>query len=301
MRAGQPFTRDIAVDFPADEKDHDVLATLWARTKIEHLMSQDWGGMQSGTPTGDLKQQITDLGLQYRLMTQFTSFVAVEEMTITEGGAAKTVQVPVEMPDGVSREGVFGAKDGERQYAAAPMSLQSNAQIMTKSVNAPSGYVSGGIGSGSGGGIGGGVYHNEARASTDEVSTQPAAARADKKKEAAQFKLSPTLQQVLECMRILSVSSRTAPKKGENVGCATDKDDKVRVQLQLTDKSAETMKQLAALGFEIATDAHSSATVAIGRISALKLEDLANLGAVRYVSSLDASTSAPAVSKGGKR
>ena len=25
-------------------------------------MSQDWAGMQNGTPTGDLKQQITDLG-----------------------------------------------------------------------------------------------------------------------------------------------------------------------------------------------------------------------------------------------
>lgn len=305
MRAGQPFTRDIAVDFPADEKDHDVLATLWARTKIEHLMSQDWGGMQTGTPTGDLKQQITDLGLQYRLMTQFTSFVAVEEMTITDGGQPKTVQVPVEMPDGVSREGVFGLKDGERQYASAAMQLASPVP-MAKSravynANAPAGYASGGIGSGSGGGIGGGVYRSESRASTDEVSTQSAAARADKKKKAAQVKLSPTLQQVLECMRILSVSSRTAPKKGENVGCATDKDGKVRVQLQLTDKSAATMKQLAALGFEIAIDAHSSATVALGRISALKLEDLANLGAVRYVSSLDAPTSAPAVSKGGKR
>ena len=50
--------------------------------------------MQNGNPNGDLKQQITDLGLQYRLMTQFTSFVAVEEMTITEGGQPKTVQVP---------------------------------------------------------------------------------------------------------------------------------------------------------------------------------------------------------------
>src|SRR5437879_12636459 len=138
-------------------------------------MSQDWGGMQTGNPTGDLKQQITDLGLQYRLMTQFTSFVTVDEMTITDGGQPKTVQVPVEMPDGVSREGVFGAKDGEAQsqyaYAAAPMTMQSTNRLMTKSepMNAPTGYV----GSGNGSGIGGGVYlgHRDARTSTDEVSS----------------------------------------------------------------------------------------------------------------------------------
>jgi hypothetical protein len=135
----------------------------------------------------------------------------------------------------------------------------------------------------------------------DEVASVPAAKPSrdeDKKKEAAQFKLSPALQQVLNCMRIASVSSR-AP--GQGTGCATDKDGKIRVQLQLLDKSAETMKKLQALGFEIVTDPRSSATVAIGRIAALKLDELANLAAVRYVSSLDAPTSAPAVSKGGKR
>src|SRR4051812_27923591 len=302
-RAGQPFTREIAVNFPGDEKEHDVLATLWARTKIEHLMSQDWGGMQNGTPTGDLKQQITDLGLQYRLMTQFTSFVAVEEMTITEGGQAKTVQVPVEMPDGVSREGVFGGKDGEmqNQYAAPSTmnyALASKMRGQVATANAPTGYV----GSGSGGGIGAGVYRS-AEASTDAVA-QPVPAkpvRTDKKLR-PEFKLSPSLQQVQQCMQILAVSSRAPAKKGEEVGCATDKEGKVRVQLQLIDKSAETMKQLQALGFEIITDARTSATVAIGRISALKLDDLAKLDAVRYISNLSsAAADAKAVSKGGKR
>ena len=34
----------------------------------------------------DVKQSIVQLGLDYRLMTQFTSFVAVEEMIVTDGG-----------------------------------------------------------------------------------------------------------------------------------------------------------------------------------------------------------------------
>ena len=41
-------------------------------------------------------------------MTQFTSFVAVEEQIVTEGGKPRRVEVPVEMPEGVSYEGVFG-------------------------------------------------------------------------------------------------------------------------------------------------------------------------------------------------
>jgi Ca-activated chloride channel homolog len=318
MRSGQPFSRDIAVNFPSDEKDHDVLATLWARTKIEHLMSQDWNGMQTGGPTGDLKQQITALGLQYRLMTQFTSFVAVEEMTITEGGQAKTVQVPVEMPDGVSRAGVFGARDGETYNQsvrgsanllyASPGVASSRAQYST---NAPTGYVSGGTGlektyaadgvsiiDGEFGGIG--VYSRAKSAS--ESASQPAVpAKEDAKNARAEFKLSPALQQTLHCMQMYAVSSRAPSQKGE-VGCATDKDGKIRVQLQLTDKSVETMKKLQALGFEIVTDPRSSATVAIGRISALKLTDLSKLDAVRYVSSLSsAAADAKAVSKGGKR
>jgi len=298
MRAGQPFTREIAVNFPGDEKAHDVLATLWARTKIEHLMSQDWAGMQGGTPSGDLKQQITDLGLNYRLMTQFTSFVAVEEMTITEGGQPKTVQVPVEMPDGVSREGVFGGKDESNAIAQ-----RSQYSVMTKmaaspAANAPTGYVGGGIGSGSG--FGGGVYRS-AEASAD-ASRAKAPPKEDAKKARADFKLSPSLQEVMNCIRIQAVSSQVAPKNGKSAGCATDKDGKVLLQLQLTDKSAETMKQLAALGFEVIADSRTTSTVAIGRISALKLDDLAKISSVRYASKLDAPQSgAPAVSKGGKR
>ena len=46
-------------------------------------------------------------------MTQFTSFVAVEEMTVTTGGEPRRIEVPVEMPEGVSYEGVFGKDKAE--------------------------------------------------------------------------------------------------------------------------------------------------------------------------------------------
>jgi Ca-activated chloride channel family protein len=107
---GRETVREIAVRFPENEPNHDVLATLWARTKIDDLMAQDYAGMQNGNAKPEVKDTITNLGIEYRLLTQFTSFVAVEERIVTDGGQPRRIEVPVEMPEGVSREGVFGGE-----------------------------------------------------------------------------------------------------------------------------------------------------------------------------------------------
>ena len=86
---GREFTREIRVNLPASQPENAMLATLWARRRVEDLMSQDFAGLQRGNIRDDLKQQITQLGIDHRLMTPFTSFVAVEEKMITEGGAPR--------------------------------------------------------------------------------------------------------------------------------------------------------------------------------------------------------------------
>ena len=116
--------------------------------------------------------------------------------------ASRPVQVPVEMPDGVSREGVFGAKDGERQetyYSSVPASTVNRMQSSMQAANAPSGtgYVANGVRITDGGFGGIGVYHADAKASTDEVTRKPAAAPEKSKKLEPKFKISPSLQQVL--------------------------------------------------------------------------------------------------------
>ncbi|MBI4556360.1 MAG: VWA domain-containing protein [Candidatus Hydrogenedentes bacterium] len=103
-----PFERRVSVDLMGRQPEHDALASFWARARIDYLMEQDWLGIQRGNPDNAIKETIAKLGLEFNLVTQFTSFVAVEERQITEGGTTKTVQVPVEMTDGVSYEGVFG-------------------------------------------------------------------------------------------------------------------------------------------------------------------------------------------------
>jgi biopolymer transport protein ExbB/TolQ len=101
--AGQNFVKEIPIEMPKLQNAHDVLATLWARARIDDLMSQNYAGIQNDDPQPDVREAITQLGLEYRLMTQFTSFVAVEEMTVTDGGQPRRIDVPVEMPEGLRR------------------------------------------------------------------------------------------------------------------------------------------------------------------------------------------------------
>ncbi len=109
--AGQTFMKEIPIELPKLQNAHDVLATLWARARIDDLMSQNYAGIQNDDPQPDLREAIIQLGLEYRLMTQFTSFVAVEEMIVTDGGQPRRIDVPVEIPEGVSRAGGFGVNE----------------------------------------------------------------------------------------------------------------------------------------------------------------------------------------------
>jgi Ca-activated chloride channel family protein len=103
--SGQDFAREIPVNLPESDSRHDVLATLWARRKIDDLMGQDMNGMQTGQTNNQLREAITTLGLQYRLMTQFTSFVAIEDRIVTDGSEPRRVEVPTETPASGSGSG----------------------------------------------------------------------------------------------------------------------------------------------------------------------------------------------------
>ena len=132
---GETWIRKVQVDFPERYAENDALIPIWARAKVDDLMSKDWMGLQNGTQDLSIKDQIIDVALDYNLMTQYTSFVAVEKMVVTTGGKPKTIAVPVEMPQGVSYEGVFGdgsvgtyvRKGSAHMFALAAKPSQSTA------------------------------------------------------------------------------------------------------------------------------------------------------------------------------
>lgn len=106
LTANEPFVRHIRLHQGDVQEPHAALASLWARAKVKDLMMQDMAGIQAGRMRDDLKKAITDLGVRFRLMTQFTSFVAVEEARRVPANLRSTpmttVPVPVEKPDGLN-------------------------------------------------------------------------------------------------------------------------------------------------------------------------------------------------------
>ncbi len=107
--AGQEYVRNITVNLPETETANSVLSTLWARTRIDELSSARLKAANQKLGE-EIDGQITNIGLEFGLLTPFTSFVAVEDRVVNQNGKPTTIQVPVELPDGVNAEKVFAKK-----------------------------------------------------------------------------------------------------------------------------------------------------------------------------------------------
>lgn len=306
--SGRDFVREIPVDFSSTEQ-HDVLATLWARNRVDDLMGQDLNGAQQGTMKDELKQAITQLGLDYRIMTQFTSFVAVEEMIVTEGGQPRRIDVPVEVPEGVNRDAVFG--EGGNSISSNGRMYQSLGMVSQSVIVTNAGMNSGKArrargdssvsGTGRGGNVGGGVGAGQASGTGPGtiVSPTPAAPPAPKSlamvvdgvadEDRASRKLSPDEQKRADMQTKLhpSIIKVIDWLKAPKAGALSDEakfvhDGKAEIQIFLTDKSDATLAELKKLGFEVVLDP-KTAKMVIGRLPVEKLSALAELKFVRYV------------------
>jgi Ca-activated chloride channel family protein len=72
-------------------------------------MNQMFGG-----ETKSLVEAVTNTALTYRLLSEYTAFVAVsEEVRVEPDGSRRRVQVPVELPQGVNYEGIFESGGAE--------------------------------------------------------------------------------------------------------------------------------------------------------------------------------------------
>jgi hypothetical protein len=275
--SGRDVVREIPVDFSSSQQN-EVLASLWARTRIDDLMSQDFQGAQRGSIKEEVKEAVTQLGLEYRLMTQFTSFVAVEEMVVTDGGQPRRIDVPVEVPEGVNRAAVYGEVDktSRTSYVGSYANSPNKAYLMsTRPMTATSAGKTK-AGAGGGGGSGAGIAASPRPSGTLVMEADVSLSPEEQRRVQIQSKFHPS---------VLAVIDRLKDKKGAP-GADEAKfihNGKAEVQIWLTDKSAETMAALKALGFEVVLDP-KTAKMVIGRISIEKLSALGDLKGVRYVS-----------------
>ncbi|MCH8979957.1 MAG: VWA domain-containing protein [Armatimonadetes bacterium] len=124
---GKPWTRTIDVVLPVEGDSGDGITKVWARRRLDDMVREDWmaaaASVRASTSTdrdsyeSDPEPMIR-FALEHGIMSQWTSFVAVEKRVVNIGGKLRTVRVPVEMAEGVSYEGVFGRSqiDGALSY-----------------------------------------------------------------------------------------------------------------------------------------------------------------------------------------
>ncbi len=252
-QAGQDIVREIPVTLTAHSAERNPLPSFWARRKIDDLMAQDWSGIQGGSMKPELQNEITQLGLDYRLMTQFTSFVAVEEKVVTKDGQPQRIDVPVEMPEGVSYEGVFGEQrqTGQAVQMSAFAKLQSAPAMSMRAGSGFAGSIVGGVP----------IAPPMARQTVQvETSAKPVVREKKPTGERAvlESKLHPALLKAFDCWK-----NSDAPCKAVQAG-------KVQIQIFLVGTPAAVLEQLKALGFEIGSKP-ASGKVLLGTLPLDKL------------------------------
>lgn len=274
------FSRVVPVNFTEAGANNAALEKIWARRKVEDLMSQDWQGIQSGQSR--YKAEIIKVGLKHSLATQYTSFVAVEERTVVTDGKPVRVEVPVELPEGVSPLAVpeasvahlFAPAPGVTTYSYAgmantggPVSAETievtadAPRVETRSPQLKTTLDGAWLHGGSGGGGGGGV-----------VTSAPS--RLPRQRKQLESKLSPELLQLYDCAVSQKVSvSGSACKKGSGP---------VKVKVELTSTSAEVFHKLSRAGFR--TESGAGTVQLTGRILPQQLKQLARIAEVKSAS-----------------
>lgn len=132
----QPNAAKVPVVLPEPDGAHSPLPSVWARQRIKQLERDKFGGQA----TKSLEEKITQIALEYSLMSAYTSFVAVDETASAFAqGPPKLVPVAVPIPEGVRFE--------------MTINEMANGQSRGSGCAGGGGYAGGG---GSGRGIGGG-------------------------------------------------------------------------------------------------------------------------------------------------
>ncbi len=307
--AGKPYTQTLAVNFPEINHNNEVLGSIWARAKVDRLQSEDYQGAQSGNMNKEIKDEIIQTALEHHIMTNYTSFVAVEEKLVTKDGVMQTVTVPVEMPDGVSREGVFGEPNAgsfpQQAFGGGGLTMSKGISSHAHYMRVARGPVSNNNGylaaaparprpTGGGGGDGSagvpepskqapsGVYgvlgegtkkpKEESKSSkTRELEVQSDSLKDSKKDDSDKpSNLEKELQKLLKA----KLEGKALPVLKCSDGTF------VKIIVKLSDVSEEILKKLKDAGFELKSKGTAKVT---GRIKIESLKKLCELTAVEWV------------------
>ncbi len=144
ISGNQPYTKTFNVS-EANNQNTQAIRYLWARNKIRQLY--DFNRLYASQ---EQVKTITDLGLRYNLLTEYTSFIAIDNEVRNNTGKLETIKQPLPLPEGVTnhaigntRGGQLGStnapmRGGELRTAKAPMKSADHTREKGKKMHAPS-------------------------------------------------------------------------------------------------------------------------------------------------------------------
>ena len=99
----EPWRQQLTLDCPKKPRGPKSIAQLWARRKIQDLMRESYGN-----PDEKIRNEIVKTSKEYSVMSNYTSFVAVEKRLVRNPNPdqLKSVAQAVELPEGMQQKGV---------------------------------------------------------------------------------------------------------------------------------------------------------------------------------------------------
>lgn len=246
---GTPWAQTLNVELSATA-DAPAIPSLWARRKVDDIMRESHYGPKPLEGEITAEQKVTTLALAYRIMSPYTSFVAVEKRVVNVGGKPRTVRVPVELTDGLNMESLSDNRShlGANFYRTASSPAPGGAPAVRGSLSA---------GVGGAGGFAGGR-------------SMPAMKRAE-----AQDSLKALATESPEQRFARIVEEKLRKAKGE-----------VTIQILLTKWDPKILTALEELGLKI-EEKDKALKVLFGTIDAKKLKALSQLTTVAKITSLE--------------
>lgn len=250
------WTDEIPIQFSNAVSNDSALPSLWARNRIKEIETDAYiQGALNGGQKNAPAEIITQVALDYGLMSQYTSFVAVEEKVVNQNGVPTTVYVPVELADGVTYDGL-GLKAGETG--------QTRGRAVTNSLGAPSP-----------GGIGGGGFGGSAGASGAPPPSQ--AAQKPLRDNAGRRELEKK-DEKSNATKANEAREQVYQQKVE-IQLQKVKSGQVKIQIWLIAIEPKILEKISKLGFVI-RERGISQPVLFGSGDAEKVRELAQLGEV---------------------
>ena len=98
ITGGGPYQQSLDLGAAEPREDNAALKYLWARSRIQTLA--DYNTLE---PDDERVREVTSLAIQYRLLTRYTSFIAIDQVIRNATPSDQlSVDQPLPMPEGVS-------------------------------------------------------------------------------------------------------------------------------------------------------------------------------------------------------